>query len=168
MKTQSDLPERRRRKAMSKAIQKLRDDKEFVKKLGKITDQEIADMYGIKLYTVREIRKDLKIKAKRHHKFPVGIELYAGKMPDVIAAQKLHCHPSRIFLYRIDNDIEPYRKQYEKNYTDEEIIADYEALGTLQKVGDKHGITRERVRQILNQNGYKKRLYNFRVEELNG
>jgi len=40
----------------------------------------------------------------------------------------------------------------------EQMWRDYQELGSLRAVGEKHGITRERVRQILSEGGYHERI----------
>ena len=37
-----------------------------------------------------------------------------------------------------------------------QILNEYKEVGVMQLVGDKYGITRERVRQIVSKYGYKK------------
>lgn len=147
-----------------KRIQDLKKNKEFLEKLGKVTDKEIAAEYGIHYKTVAEIRRNKGIKAKRIHKYPIGIELYAGKVPDRVAAETLKCPIQKVFLYRVENRIEPCKNKKNSSKANDFILA-YEELGTLQKVADRYGITRERVRQVLKKAGYKKRYYNFTARE---
>lgn len=145
---------------MSKRTVELKKDKEFISLLGKITDKELSEKYVLSINIVRKLRKECGIPAKRVHKFPEGIENYAGKMTDKDAANRLGCHATRVFTYRLENKIEPCKKAEVFKNT-EQIVKDYEEFGTLQKVADKYGCTREWVRQILKRAGYTKRFYNF-------
>lgn len=146
---------------MSKKLDNCRNNKEFRNDLGKLPDKEVAEKYGVSVGFVMRFRQELGIPAKRVHKFPEGIELYAGKITDKAAAEILKCGIDRVFLYRLENNIKPCEKEWiipeEKK---QQIINDYEQLGTLQKVADKYGCTREWIRQILNKSGYNKRFYN--------
>ncbi|MCQ2086620.1 MAG: hypothetical protein MJZ37_00890 [Bacilli bacterium] len=139
----------------------LKKNKEFISLLGNITDKEVSEKYDVTISFVKKIRQERGIPAKRVHKFPEGIEKYAGKMTDKQAAEILKCDPSRVFLYRVEQNIKPCDKSWKlpedkKN----QIIKDYEELGTLQKVADKYGCTREWIRQMLKKSGYEKRYYN--------
>lgn len=149
---------------MSKKLDELRKNNEFLSLLGTMTDSELALKYNVSHFFVMRTRQESKIAAKREHYYPDDIEKYAGKMTDKKAAEILNCDVARVFNYRLENNIEPFRssKATERR---ESIVEDYEELGTLQKVADKHGITRERVRQLLNKAGYKKRFYNFTTRE---
>ena len=94
-------------------------------------------------------------KVKRYLKYP-DIGKYAGKMTDLEVAEILGCPRRKVVEYRIDHGIRPYKKHRNtiaKNNIDE-ILADYNELKSLQKVADKHGVTRERVRQWFSAAGY--------------
>lgn len=146
-------------------LAKIYNDKTFNAMLGKYQDQEIADKYGCTKFFVTKIRKHKGIKAFRPKKYPENIALYAGKMIDKKAAEKCGCPPYIIIRYRYEKGIEPYRRREGAEEREKEIIAAYERLGTLQKVADELGVTRERVRQILVRAGYNKRLYNFAADK---
>ena len=137
---------------------RLREDKEFLSGLGKVEDQEIAEKFGVSVTFVAKVRRELGI--HQIHKFPKGIENYAGKMTDKEAAAKLNCQVRRVFEYRCEHNINSYRRKTRYTKT-QQIIDDYEKLGTLQKVADKYGCTREWIRQVLSNAGYTKRFYNF-------
>lgn len=145
---------------MSKKLKELRENKEFCNDLGKITDQEIAEKYGVTRGFVSHYRREKKIPVKRIHNYPEGIEKIAGKMTDREAAEKLNCTPSRVWNYRYENEIESFQRKDVIESKTIQVIKDYEELGTLQKVADKYGCTREWIRQMLKKSGYEKRYYN--------
>lgn len=47
-----------------------------------------------------------------------------------------------------------YYRQYQQTERDRQMIYDYWDLRTLERVGKKYGITRERVRQVFEKNGF--------------
>lgn len=133
------------------------DDENFMKSLGKFKDREIAEKYNVKEAFVKALRRKLKIKKEKV--WPEGIELYAGKTTDKAAAEILGCTNVVVFNYRLEHRIEPFGCHVATIQKTREIVKAYEEEKTLQKVADRYGVTRERVRQILVKAGYTKRFY---------
>ncbi|MCF0125917.1 MAG: hypothetical protein HUJ68_09250 [Clostridia bacterium] len=68
-----------------------------------------------------------------------------GQNADRLVAEKYHCSTSDCFRARTQLGIEPYRK-FEGGKVPKDIkqiISDYEQLGTLQKVADAYGCTKQ-------------------------
>jgi DNA-directed RNA polymerase sigma subunit (sigma70/sigma32) len=139
------------------SLAKIMYDKTFNEMLGKYEDQVIAEKFGCTRFFVTKFRRHKGIKAYRNHKYHIDMNKYAGKMTDREVSQMLKCNPSTVTRYRKENGIPPFRRRSDVLKRERDMIAAYERLGTLQKVADEVGITRERVRQILIRAGYTKR-----------
>lgn len=99
--------------------------------------------------------KYLKNKKEKKNLYDEKISQYAGKMSDREIARTLGISRDKVFQYRLEHNIKPYGK-HTKHISDnvEEILAEYNELGSLQKVAAKHGVTREAVRRWFVSAGY--------------
>ncbi|MCQ2081689.1 MAG: hypothetical protein MJZ11_08515 [Lachnospiraceae bacterium] len=99
--------------------------------------------------------KYLKNKKEKKRMCDEKISQYVGKMSDRSIAKTLGISRNKVFQYRLEHNIKPYGKHtYHVSDNIETILDEYNELGSLQKVADKHGVTREAVRQWFASAGY--------------
>lgn len=97
----------------------------------------------------------LKNTKAKYLKFQEQLANLAGKECDASVAEKIGCSRADVFNYRMEHNIEPGR--YHRHTIPgsiDQILKEYNELKTLQKVADKHNVTRERVRQWFKAAGY--------------
>lgn len=105
-----------------------------------------------KLHNVKYI-KNRKTKEKVYNE---NLPLLAGTKSDKDVADELGISRTEVMAYRYEHNIKAFGKHKKHKAVDiNEILAEYNELGTLQKVADKHGVTRERVRQWFASAGYR-------------
>lgn len=100
--------------------------------------------------------KNKQAKRAQYVKFNEQLKELAGTDNDVVIAEKIGCQRMDVFNYRAEHNIKPCGKRLKTVKWDiGQILSEYNELGSLQKVADKHNVTRERVRQWFRDAGYR-------------
>lgn len=132
-------------------------NKKFIAKhtLAECLEEYDCSYERLRLWCLLHNVKYIKNKKQKQKLYDDEMTKYAGKMTDEVAAQILGCSRLTVLNYRIEHNIQPFRL-HRKTIPGgiESILAEYNELGTLQKVADVHGVTRERVRQWFDKAGY--------------
>lgn len=99
--------------------------------------------------------KYLKNKREKKNLYDEKISQHVGKMSDREIARTLGISRNKVMQYRFEHNIKPYGKHtHHVSDNIETILAEYNELGSLQKVADKYGVTKEAVRQWFASAGY--------------
>lgn len=132
-------------------------NRDFIKThtLAECLDEYDCSYQSLRFYCVTHNVRYIKNKKAKQKQYDERMSKFAGLMSDNEASKKLGCSRLTVFYYRVENNIPPFRK-HKHTVADniETILKDYNELGTLQKVADKYGVTRECVRQWFERSGY--------------